>query len=520
MTPVVLADALPGALFHALPEFANEVVSWSFWARRGYGLHWRWGVLLFLAAMPLVWAFQFLAPRRWWLVFLSFLSLGFIAFTLMPWPVDGALPQDVDLPGVPRGAPMTAAWRAVLGVLHAGLVVLLMVGVFRLARAAEKQAAVALHPRRPLLISVVLLVAGYFALYALRHVWCDVDNGAQALTAYMILPRFHEAGLAYLFVRAVHYVWDSSRGLIQNRGWWRFFCWITFFPSFRVGPIERFHDFHTQVLRCHRRWRATDLLYGAGRIGEGCLKGLVAIYLIEHGVPDLAKYFRELGSLDAVPYWELWGAGWVLLLMGYAFLAGYTDVAVGLARLMGYRMVENFRWLILSENLGDLWHRVHISMSRCLRDYCYYPLVRRGPFRRPRLPAGGGPLTRRQELRRILLPSVNYFITFVLCGLWHQPRINCVVWGLCVGCGMVVYELWAWFWQRRARAEGTEYRLLRRLGIAGGGPIGRVLGIIVTLNFFSITFYAMLSPGMLLGVGWELVSRPMEWLLAVFGLQG
>jgi D-alanyl-lipoteichoic acid acyltransferase DltB (MBOAT superfamily) len=465
----------------------------------------RWGVLLFLAAMPLVWIFEFVAPRRWWLVFLSLLSLTFIAFTLMPWPSQGTIPAGAyPLQELPAVVPLSWQRRVVLGLLHVGILLTMLAGVYRLASKGRR--------RSDLRVSVLLLLLGFFGLLLIRTAGMQIAGGAYAIDAWILIPEFHEAGLAYVFVKSVIYVWDCQRGRIHNRSWWRFLSWITFFPSFRVGPIERFHDFHTQILRCHRRWRPHDLVVGLARILLGVLKCSLLLVILTRAAPWASALWQRSGEdLANVPYWFPWTVIWLVALGAYLALAGYSDIAIGLARLMGYRMVENFRGVLLSHNLIELWHRVHISMSSFLRDYCYYPLIRRGPFRRrPPQPAGAQPASRREELKRLLIPSVNYHITFFLAGLWHSPSpLNALIWGACLGSGMTLVEVWHWYWGQRAAENGPLYRVLCRTGFAGGGAAGRVLGVVVTMNFVSVTLLALFHPRAFVGITWEIIRRPI-----------
>lgn len=507
--------ALPSGLGDEFVDYLRHLCEPSYWQENGFFLHTRWGVLLFLAAMPVVWAFLFLAPRRWWLFFLTSISLVFIALTLAPWPTGGLL-----MPGaseLPIPADVAKAWlaRLVGGSIYAVLIVAALAGVYQLARfTARRSQGAERNSWRPLLAGILILIATYFGLFKFQEYWRDAGSQHAAETA-VFLPDFHEAGLAYMFVRSVHFLWDSCRGHIRNASWWRFLCWMTFFPNFRMGPIERYHDFFTQIMRCRRRVCRWDLFHGMRRILQGIVKGVLAIFIAQHLGPALLadnQRYLEAGGIESLPYVRFWVMAWTALLGAYFLLAGYSDIAIGLARLMGYRMIENFRWVFLSRNLNDLWHRGHISVSRCLRDYCYYPLVRRGPFRRRPLPSSVGVPTKRAELRQLLPPAANYFITFMICGLWHKPGINWLVWGFCMGVGMLVLELWMWFWRRRARANGAVYRVLARLGIANGGPVGRMLGIVVTLNFFAVTLFCMAGPGAFVMIVWEMVRRPFAWL--------
>ena len=120
--PALAAE--PVTLYALAGDFWEFIRGWGTreqWDLCGYLLGWRWAVLLFLLAMPLVWLMQFAAPRRWWLPFLSGLSLLFIAFLLTPWPQDGMLRGAVAVQGFMPPAPLSTAHRAGLGAIHAAL---------------------------------------------------------------------------------------------------------------------------------------------------------------------------------------------------------------------------------------------------------------------------------------------------------------------------------------------------------------------------------------------------------------
>src|SRR5262249_54799249 len=103
--------------------------------------------------------------------------------------------------------------------------------------------------------------------------------------------------------------------------------------------------------------------------------------------------------------------------------SGYSDIAIGLARILGIRLPENFNWPYVATNLQEFWQRWHISLSTWIRDYIYIPL-------------GGNQLG---PIRRM----VNAFAAMALCGLWHGPAWNFVAWGVYHGLGLAVNNYYA-----------------------------------------------------------------------------
>jgi alginate O-acetyltransferase complex protein AlgI len=127
------------------------------------------------------------------------------------------------------------------------------------------------------------------------------------------------------------------------------------------------------------------------------------------------------------------GIGW-LALVGYALqiyydFSGYTDMAIGLASMMGLRFIENFNYPYISQSIGDFWRRWHISLSTWFRDYVFYPLERR------RLP--------------VLGQSFNILIVFLLTGLWHGMAPSFIVWGLLHGFFLVLEGLFLNRWLQK-----------------------------------------------------------------------
>jgi D-alanyl-lipoteichoic acid acyltransferase DltB (MBOAT superfamily) len=161
---------------------------------------------------------------------------------------------------------------------------------------------------------------------------------------------------------------------------------------------------------------------------------------------------------------ELWVVMFAYTAQIYLDFSGYTDIARGCARLLGFELPENFRFPYAASDLTDYWRRWHMSFSRWLREYVYFPL--------------GG--SRHGTLRT----SLNLLVTFVACGLWHGPRWGFVIWGALHGFGLIGHKLI----RDRRRALGREVAPTR-------GPVGWLLGWSATLSFCAFGLSLRLSCG-------------------------
>jgi D-alanyl-lipoteichoic acid acyltransferase DltB (MBOAT superfamily) len=136
----------------------------------------------------------------------------------------------------------------------------------------------------------------------------------------------------------------------------------------------------------------------------------------------------------------------------YCDFSGYTDIAIGVALLMGFRLPLNFNSPYKASNIGEFWKRWHISLSRWLKDYLYIPL-------------GGN---RKGSVRT----GINLMITMLLGGLWHGAATRFVVWGGLHGIALVADKIWRWLFRREKRKR----------------RFARIAGIILTFNFISFAW--------------------------------
>ncbi len=227
-----------------------------------------------------------------------------------------------------------------------------------------------------------------------------------------VLPALPPLGVSFFAFEFIHYLVEVRRGGAPVRNPLKFLLFSVFFPSMVAGPIKRYPQFLASLEEACRRFDPADLAYGLRRIGIGFAKKVLIADNLTFFINHYHAQYAELG---------LAGRWMLVLAIGFRILmdfSGYSDLAIGFARLLGVKLPENFNWPYLARNIGEFWQRWHMSLSSWIRDYVYIPL-------------GGN---RHGHVRRVL----NGLIAFGLCGLWHGPAWNFVVWGLYHGLGLAI----------------------------------------------------------------------------------
>jgi alginate O-acetyltransferase complex protein AlgI len=225
------------------------------------------------------------------------------------------------------------------------------------------------------------------------------------------MPAAPPLGISFFVFEFVHYLVEVRRGHEPIRNPLRFLLFAIFFPSLVAGPIKRYAQFLPSLESAFRGpARLADLAEGLARVGLGFAKKILVADQLTSYIDFFQPHFDEQTL-----------AGKWLLLAAIAFriltdFSGYSDIAIGCARILGIQLPENFNWPYLARNLQQFWTRWHISLSLWIRDYIYIPL--------------GG--SRHGWPRRVF----NAAVAFALCGLWHGPALHFVAWGLYHGCGL------------------------------------------------------------------------------------
>jgi len=219
-------------------------------------------------------------------------------------------------------------------------------------------------------------------------------------------------GISFFTFHAISYVVDVyKRNAAPQRSLPTFALYILLFPQLIAGPIIRWRDIATQL--SGRRERLADVAYGVRRF----IIGLAKKVLIANTLGRVAD------PLFALPQGDLttplaWLGLVCYTLQIYFDFSGYSDMAIGLMRMFGFRILENFNYPYVARSIREFWRRWHISLSNWFRDYLYVPL-------------GGNRRGRRREY-------ANLVIVFLLCGLWHGASWPFVLWGAWHGVFLVV----------------------------------------------------------------------------------
>ncbi len=211
-------------------------------------------------------------------------------------------------------------------------------------------------------------------------------------------------GISFFTFKCISYLVDVYRdGRNGTRKYWRFLLYATFLPQLAAGPITRFPDFAPQIYM--RRFHAPGAAEGMKRFIRGLAKKL--FIAAAAGSAADAVFGLDAGDLDMRLAWLGAFAYCVQLFFDFS---GYSDMAIGLGQLFGFKTPENFDYPYISSSVTEFWRRWHISLSSWFRDYVYIPLGgnRRGKWR----------------------AALNKFIVFVLCGVWHGFGLTFLLWGV------------------------------------------------------------------------------------------
>lgn len=222
-------------------------------------------------------------------------------------------------------------------------------------------------------------------------------------------------GISFYTFQTLSYSIDVYRGNIKaNRSFIDFATYVTMFPQLVAGPIIRYADIYTDLKE--RVTTSTDFAIGCERFIVGLAKKVL-----------LANTFAYVADqIFGLPNYSLSSPIAWLGIICYSFqiyydFSGYSDMAIGLGRILGFKFLENFQYPYISQSIKEFWRRWHISLSHWFRDYVYISLGgnRKGPFR----------------------TYLNLGIVFFVTGLWHGASWNFVVWGFIHGFFLIIERM-------------------------------------------------------------------------------
>jgi alginate O-acetyltransferase complex protein AlgI len=285
-------------------------------------------------------------------------------------------------------------------------------------------------------LTLNLLILAYFKyanffLDQIKPIY-QLLGGSDYRWARIILP----IGLSFVTFHKISYIVDVYRGISGAlRNIIDYSLYILFFPQLIAGPIIRFHEIKDQI---QDRNESLDKIYkGVIRFSWGLIKKV--LIADSCGLVADAVFGLNGEVLNTKTAW--------LGIFSYTFqiyfdFSGYSDMAIGLGSIFGFKFPENFNRPYSAVSITDFWRRWHMSLSRFFREYLYIPL-------------GGN---QKGEPRTLM----NLWIVFVLCGLWHGANWTFLIWGIYHGGWLMAERLWngrffdhdRWEWLRRARTLG------------------------------------------------------------------
>jgi alginate O-acetyltransferase complex protein AlgI len=241
-------------------------------------------------------------------------------------------------------------------------------------------------------------------------------------------------GLSYILFRIIHLVVDISQGAAKAPSPAAYFNYVFFFLNYVAGPIQRFQDFSSQMSHPQSCVTSIDVNAALVRVITGFFMVVVVCSYTSFFCEKLAKHFYTalaMGlSLKTLVLFTATALAQLLHL--YINFAGYMHICIGVGRLAGYALPENFDEPYKAKNFLDLWARWHITLSEWFKFYLFNPLLK--------VLVGRWGSSTGQNAQ--YFGVIVYFVTFVTMGLWHGSSNIFVFYGLLLGTGVTINKLW------------------------------------------------------------------------------
>ena len=290
-----------------------------------------------------------------------------------------------------------------------------------------------------------------YRVYDFLSAFSNSNLGTSFNISNIILP----VGISFFTFQSLSYTIDVYRKKMDPvRNIIDFGFYVSFFPQLVAGPIVRASEFIPQLYSefhlARREFSHALFLISKGLIKKIIISDFIATNFIDR-VFDAPSIYSGFENLMAV-----YGYG----LQIYCDFSGYTDIAIGLGLILGFRLPVNFNSPYKAAGIADFWKRWHISLSRWLKDYLYIPLGgnRKGKFR----------------------TNINLIITMLLGGLWHGAALRFVIWGALHGIGLVINRIWNSIFGDRLKQ----------------GRVGRAIAVFITFQFVSFCWIFFRAPDM------------------------
>ena len=306
-------------------------------------------------------------------------------------------------------------------------------------------------------ISVTALgaaIVGTLAVFKITQRQIPMEPGAE-----FVIP----LGLSYYALRCLHYGIERYKGTLPDHNLFDFFSYQFFLPTIIAGPIHRFPEFYRDQHR--RRWDAQKFSRGLERMLFGYVKIVVlGNFLVSQVFAEFVNNINESNAALFV-YLDLLRHSLNL----YFQFSGYSDVAIGLGMLFGFKVMENFNWPFLQKNISDFWKSWHISLTGWCREYIYMVVI----------------ATRRS-------PTLAAITTMLAIGFWHEISFRYFVWGVYHGLGVAAWQM---FQRIKPQLPTVRHPMLKR--------VLHLLSVLLTFHFVVFGFSIVQGP--------DLASAVQRW---------
>jgi len=287
-----------------------------------------------------------------------------------------------------------------------------------------------------LMILVFFKYAGFLDKYASGIVNYFSFSGSHPFES-LLMP----LGLSYITFKYISYLTDLYWGLNKRADFFDLLFYGSLFTIFLSGPIERYERLEKQIGVDRIEYSSVFLFESFERIAYGLFKKFV--------IADWLGYFIGFVWRNPDEYSFLYHT---LALFGFSLqlyfdFSGYSDIAIGASRMFGFKIMENFNFPYLRENISTFWRNWHISLSDWIRDYLFFPLSK-------------------FSTNKIWLLVFVPLIAMGICGMWHGSEIKFLYWGLYHGAGISVYQIWNQFKKKRKGLKKfTETKLINSIAV-------------------------------------------------------
>jgi alginate O-acetyltransferase complex protein AlgI len=270
-------------------------------------------------------------------------------------------------------------------------------------------------------IGVDLAVLAYFKYTDFFINSANAALGLSMSLQHIVLP----LGISFFVFQKIAYLVDASRGEVQQHGLLEYCFFVMFFPQLIAGPIVHHKEIFSQTRGRHAfAIHPSNLVVGITIFLIGLFKKVI---IADHLAAAASPVFIGAAAGAPLECLQAWYGATAYAFQLYFDFSGYSDMAIGAARIFGIRLPINFNSPFQATSIIDFWQRWHMTLSRFLRDYIYIPL-------------GGN---RKGQPRRYL----NLMLTMVIGGLWHGAAWNFVLWGLLHGLYLILNHAWSAVWK-------------------------------------------------------------------------